>query len=163
MTQSKKKSQKKGITSQSGLFVRNDTHCRSFQAKNHILNSRRIKFRLMEKFRDTPCAARKTRTQPAARLDASSRATPKRNRASHVGTAINPKLATQNLKVKKIIKIYKISLQIRANNAIHIIRLPPSLYGLHGPLSKHDSPSNAHTKRAKTKIDSVLQLNKKCK
>jgi hypothetical protein len=163
MSLSKKKSHKKGITSQSGLFVRNDTHCRSFQAKNHILNSHRIKFRLMEKFRDARCAALQPRTQPATRLNASSRATPKRNPASQIETAINPKLSTQNLKVKKIIEICKIPLQIRANNAIHIIRLPPSLYGLHGPLFKHGSPSNAHTKRSKTKIDSVLQLNKKCR
>ena len=54
MTHAKKKSHKKGITSHTGLFVRNDTHCRSFQAKNHILNSRRIKFRLMKKIPGHP-------------------------------------------------------------------------------------------------------------
>jgi hypothetical protein len=117
----------------------------------------------MTKFRGVPCAALQTRTQPAVWLDASSRAPPKRSLASHVETALNPKRATQNVKVKKIIEICKISLQIRANNAIHIIRLTPSLYGLHGPHFKHDSASNAHTKRAKTKIGSVLQLNKNCK
>jgi hypothetical protein len=117
----------------------------------------------MEKFRGAPCAALQTRTLPAARLDASSWATPKRIPVSHVETAINPKPAKQNLKVKKIIEICKISLQIRANNAIHIIKLPPSLYGLHEPLFKHDAPRNAHTKPSKTKSDSVLQLNKNCK
>ncbi|WP_143890752.1 hypothetical protein [Desulfomicrobium baculatum] len=156
MTQPTKKSHKKGVTSQSGLFVRNDTHCRSFQAKNHILNSRRIKFRLMKKFRITHAPRFKPEHSQQLGWSHHPEQRQKRSRASRVESAINPKRATQNVKVKKIIEICRISLQIRANNAIHIIRLPPSLYGLHGPRFKRDSPSNAHTKSSKTKIDSVL-------
>jgi len=60
MTQVQKKSRKKSITLQSELFVRNDMHSRSFQAKNHILNIRRIKFRLIKKIVGNPYAILQT-------------------------------------------------------------------------------------------------------
>ena len=71
-----------------------------------------------------------------------------------------PQVGNARFKGRKFIEICWISLQIRADNAIHIIRLPLALHGQQGPLLRQGVKCKARAKRTKTPIDSALQLNK---